>query len=380
MLRSEETEVNLINGINSLQRAQEDFTRKYNLFLMDYARFAYCLSTLINQDLIPKEIIFGFNVNLINHKSGTTPLTLACHVQSEELAFMLLFWGANPNLQDRMGNLPINVAASKNNNMILYLLLEYGANINKKDFNGNTPLHISSHYEKLKNAEILLNQGASIGEYNKNLQNPIAIAIFRGNLEMINLFLKYKPLKEDLDFITIFTTQLSEKYDLNCINLITEYHNKCEGEEKDVAQIFQYIKDKSESYDDKTHPSSQKYEYALGIGLGIFVINPTIRSIRDWLNGENKNKHISEYYTEVFKLDAITSVATSAAISITNKILASYFCIPDNILGQNNYIAKAMPQFDSSILNGIVASSIFEIAMLGLDATKASYCELYDCS
>ena len=71
----------------------------------------------------------------------------------KKLIRLLLFYGANPNIQEKDGNTPLHVAANPYRPNILEILLKYLANPNIQNLKGRTALHnalgIPKHIELL---------------------------------------------------------------------------------------------------------------------------------------------------------------------------------------------------------------------------------------
>lgn len=186
----------------------------------------------------------GADVNALK-KADWTPLMLACtklqeHVVNTDnspskrhaLVDLLLQNGALVNFQNKDGWTPLHLASREGDLHIIQTLCKHGAQLGKKTKNGNTCLHISAlhqHHQafetlyKLFNDETCLEIQSNQGNYplheavlsrnlstlkhiinlypnmqnlqelvNKSGYNILHLAVFIGNLEMINLCLHEK--------------------------------------------------------------------------------------------------------------------------------------------------------------------------------------------
>ena len=127
--------------------------------------------------------------------------------------------------------------------------------------------------------------------------------------------------------------------------------------------------------DDVAYPQVQ---YGAGIFVGILIGNPTIRYLRDQVNGENKDKALSEYYNEIFGVDVLSHLATGLVVPITTKVVSAYLGIPEYLLNGNNYLPNfAAAITDSLFAQGFIQSAAIEGAGLLGDVL---YCQFYDCN
>ena len=72
---------------------------------------------------------------------GFSPLHLAAKYGYHSVAYLLLKYGADPNMGDCNGSTPLHIASCHGMSAIISLLVDNGAEIDAKSVNGSTPLH-----------------------------------------------------------------------------------------------------------------------------------------------------------------------------------------------------------------------------------------------
>lgn len=337
----------------------------------------HLINILSQNGIFSPFVVLGFNIDTISPSCGETPLALACKLHSPNLAEIFLLSGANPDAKSAKEALPLQIATALGDLDTINLLLAYGANINKKGYGGLSALGLVVLKNDLPIAEKLLMNGADIAVYSNDGRNPIMQAFFSDNKEMMKLLLQAKPQKTEVDFIEYMNEDILKRLDQETVKLLKDYCDKCPGKKRTATEIASYIESKSQEQSPENKIDFfKKYEYSIGFGIGVFFVNPTIEMTRDWMNNENKDKTVVEYYLEVFNLNSIKNVAVSVGISIATKTLCYYAHIPeDNYFG----ISKIVPEFESQILNGIMHSTAYNFAMLAGDTLSTAYCGVFSC-
>lgn len=75
----------------------------------------------------------GLDINIIDGKSGRTPLFHAAENNSQRICDMLLRNNANPNIQNYSGNTAVQAASGRGYSQIVALLVKHGADAYFKD-------------------------------------------------------------------------------------------------------------------------------------------------------------------------------------------------------------------------------------------------------
>jgi ankyrin repeat protein len=116
-------------------------------------------------DAVQVLLSYGANPSLCN-RLGETPLHQAV-CSSLALTQLLLEHGADPNIQQQDGDTPLHVAAFRGDVEATQLLLSYGAKVDIKNYLvsprkfGKTALHYATEGDFLPVVEALLEAGAS---------------------------------------------------------------------------------------------------------------------------------------------------------------------------------------------------------------------------
>jgi ankyrin repeat protein len=172
----------------------------------------------------------GIDVNMLyrpkygNPKTGYMPLHVATMNKQEEVAELLIRYGADVNATDEIGNTPILYAA-KNKDLkitkllvtnkanvqvnpglliavknasreIVEILLQHGAEVNTSDEDGRTALHftVSIRYcdnVKVQMTKFLLSRGGNVNAETKTGQTPLHTAAKLGCVKVVEALLEY---------------------------------------------------------------------------------------------------------------------------------------------------------------------------------------------
>jgi ankyrin repeat protein len=142
-------------------------------------------------DMLAVEVLLDAEPDAINHFSadGWTPLALAAHFGSVEVAQHLLVSGAEVKTVSRnaLANTPVHAAVAGNQPEIVDLLLGHGADPNAVDANGWTPLNIAAHAGHLDLVRRLLDAGADATIANHDGQTPLRVARQQGHDAVVAL-------------------------------------------------------------------------------------------------------------------------------------------------------------------------------------------------
>jgi len=124
------------------------------------------------------------------------PLTNAIKNNDQELALLLLEYGALPNIPDSDGYSALILATKKGYEKLIIKLLEAGANVHGQFLiqkPSYTPIMVAAEANKLSIAKILLKNGASVSSTHPsilgNYYEPLTVAAQSGNAEIASLFI-----------------------------------------------------------------------------------------------------------------------------------------------------------------------------------------------
>lgn len=126
----------------------------------------------------------------IDFKNGykATALLVACEKSNLEIAKILLYNNADPNLSAYDGFTPLMFAAYQGNLDLAELLIFYQANLNTKDANGFSALNYASVMGDFVMADMLIFYGAEPLQNTKEGNSNILLSCFVDQTELINLF------------------------------------------------------------------------------------------------------------------------------------------------------------------------------------------------
>ncbi|XP_033110681.1 serine/threonine-protein phosphatase 6 regulatory ankyrin repeat subunit B-like [Anneissia japonica] len=132
----------------------------------------------------------------VRDRNGMTPLHIAAQTGNILFVFLLLRYGADPNVitmpPTRNRVTPLRLAVVSEEKGIVELLLKHGADPNLADSQLNTPLHRAAAQGNLEIAKLLLIHGADINSCNHRQCQPIHRACSMcDDTDMLRLLLKY---------------------------------------------------------------------------------------------------------------------------------------------------------------------------------------------
>lgn len=110
-------------------------------------------------------------------KSGFSPLHLAASFCQADVADVLLFAGADPNVRHLDFQVtPLHGAALRGCREIIVKLLGRNADVNSRDKAGRTALHYACSQNHVQAAQTLLSHGAKIGAADDKGNTPLHVA------------------------------------------------------------------------------------------------------------------------------------------------------------------------------------------------------------
>ena len=145
-----------------------------------------------NGDVIEVRKMLESDNSIIDQEDcqGRTPLMEAICCDNEEIAMLLIEFGANINKQDNNGWSALHFAAQESLVSIVKLLTKGGAIVDLKDINGNTALFraIFSPQDSGDVISLLISAGADSGLKNNYGVSPYELAKQVTNYNLLQFF------------------------------------------------------------------------------------------------------------------------------------------------------------------------------------------------
>jgi ankyrin repeat protein len=112
-------------------------------------------------DLATIKILLNGNPNLVSSKDavGDTPLHFAALMGHQDVAKLLLAYGADVNAKDNNAQTPLHAAAAGGHKDLAEMLLANKADVNTRDNDGDTPLHAAAAGDHKDVVELLRRHG-----------------------------------------------------------------------------------------------------------------------------------------------------------------------------------------------------------------------------
>jgi|GEM_PF-6227432 len=241
-------------------------------------------------------------------------------------------------------------------------------NINNQNAEGNTALHLAIILKKYYMAELLIDAGATTELRNKDGKTILDL------VEEHNLLPLYQKISPNC-YNSFTARKFDLLYDAESAqnNLDLPIHTISEGEEASLSAL-------EDTYQEAEPTAfSPKSSYLSGLFIGSFIINPSIRYLKDKLNGENEHKLWSKYYSEMLSLDILNNFATSMALSSATKVISLSLGVPQHLIIGDSYIPYLLARVtDSPLAQGLLQSTLIEATMLASDGIKLAGKTAYD--
>ena len=142
-----------------------------------------------------KLILAGADVNAASEK-GLSPVYCACDKSNLELVKMLVERGARVDIPCATAyypHWPLCAAMYPDNYELVEYLLEHGAKVNMADYGEETELFNVDSCKDLRIPLLLLKKGADVNYRNKIGLTPLLEAAVFARMDLIDLYMKYKP-------------------------------------------------------------------------------------------------------------------------------------------------------------------------------------------
>lgn len=149
------------------------------------------------------------NVNIVNPKTGETPLAVAIRRGRHKMALLLMDHGADVNRPDHQGDTPLLMAIQNRNDCwehyrcreLVSALLEKGADINAaRPVDGATPLFLATRLDDVYLVDVLLQNKADTEVRDNKGQTPFVWASRNGSLGVTFVLLRQNPPALSLPF------------------------------------------------------------------------------------------------------------------------------------------------------------------------------------
>ncbi|OUR88660.1 hypothetical protein A9Q81_23250 [Gammaproteobacteria bacterium 42_54_T18] len=144
------------------------------------------------RDIVAKKLKRGIDVD--DRQDGHyPPLFFASAKGYDDIAQMLIQYGANPNIAGRGGWTPLMVAAMHQQDRNITLLLDAGANLELQNGQGKTALMIAIEFDKIDTVNHLVQRGANVNARSQNVpskgKSVLSLAVEKGNVDVVKMLL-----------------------------------------------------------------------------------------------------------------------------------------------------------------------------------------------
>ena len=131
----------------------------------------------------------GADINAVDKSVDTTPLATAVSTGKVELARLLVYAGADPNVRNGSGQTALMGLDDEATAELVLLLSGAGANVNLKDEAGDSALHAAAAESSTEVVLALLEAGARVDARNKEGRTPLMAAAEGGNVDNVKALL-----------------------------------------------------------------------------------------------------------------------------------------------------------------------------------------------
>ena len=133
-----------------------------------------------------------------NLSASQTPLYIASEEGHTDVVSVLLKWGANYNIDNRIQETPLHIASKEGHIGVVRVLLDAAQSedyVNKPDNSGNTPLHIASKNGHTDVVAELVCAGAQVNLANKADITPLFLASYFGHIDVVRRLLSHPDIR-----------------------------------------------------------------------------------------------------------------------------------------------------------------------------------------
>ena len=130
-----------------------------------------------------------------------SPIHIASGKNLVEVCEELVLAGADPMAEDNWGETPLHWACENGAYDVCEFLLGLEeVNPNAQDERGQTPLHKASEGDNIGIIELLINEGADPNIQDEDFKTPYDLAVSKGALRMLSLYMEHKNMGNELRF------------------------------------------------------------------------------------------------------------------------------------------------------------------------------------
>jgi ankyrin repeat protein len=135
-------------------------------------------------------LYYGANVNIQNAE-GDTPMHLAAKAGLQEICHMILNDGyrVDVNIQNAKGDTPMHLATIAGLQEICQMILINGYRVDIKNADGETALQIAAQVGLVKICTLLLRESADVNSQDSDLWTPLHTAVNRGYIDIAEILL-----------------------------------------------------------------------------------------------------------------------------------------------------------------------------------------------
>lgn len=208
------------------------------------------------------------NIDLINflvHKAnnkytnyrdrhGQTPLYIAIKYGHVDAVKLLIYLGADVNIQDETGNSPLHTAirsiektrrikdivlkenAIKRYVELVDILMQHSADLHVRNIYGDTPLHLAAREGHIRGIKILLNQGARFSKNNYG-HTPIDLAKFSQYTKIVRMLEGQKQ-----KYVQMLLNVARQRDNSEIMDLIQSFINTDDSDQQDaISRTVLYL-------------------------------------------------------------------------------------------------------------------------------------------
>lgn len=192
-----------------------------------YIPIKYGYSEIIRLILEANINNIGISVHDIKDRNYNIPIHYAIKYKNIDALKMMLEFGSNPNVTDKLGNNSLHLAVYSRNFDICKYIMNYNVDINSKTNIGESAIHIAANLQEPKIFNLLIendNINVNSQDYDHEF-TPLHYSVNLNNIEQVNLLLKKNanPNIQDIYGNTVLHYVIMEE-NIQMLNIIINYN------------------------------------------------------------------------------------------------------------------------------------------------------------